>query len=51
MFELEAFEEVELACLREAAARRFGDPERWAFETTIAAAVVEHGRPPATRSP
>ena len=36
-FELEAFEEVELACLRQAAARRFGDPERWEFETTIAA--------------
>jgi Fe-S-cluster containining protein len=51
MFELEAFEEVELACLREAAARRFGDPERWGFETTIAAAIVEHGRPPATGSP
>jgi Fe-S-cluster containining protein len=43
LFELEAFEEVELACLREAAARRFGDPVRWTFETTIAAAIVAHG--------
>jgi hypothetical protein len=41
--ELEALEEVELACLREAAARRFGDPVRWTFETTIAAAIVAHG--------
>ncbi len=40
MFELEAFEEMELACLREAAARRFGDAERWGFETTIAAAIL-----------
>ena len=53
MFELEAFEEVELVCLRQAAARRFGDPEQWEFETTIAAAIVEQGRrrPPATGSP
>jgi hypothetical protein len=33
--------------LRAAAVRRFGDAERWAFETTIAAAVVagaaQHG--------
>jgi Fe-S-cluster containining protein len=42
MFELEAFEEVELVCLREAAARRFGDRERWGFETTIAAAILTH---------
>jgi Fe-S-cluster containining protein len=48
MFELEAFEEVELVCLREAAARRFGDPERWGFETTIAAAILTY---PPTRSP
>jgi Fe-S-cluster containining protein len=48
VFELEAFEEVELVCLGEAAARRFGDPERWGFETTIAAAIVTH---PPTRSP
>jgi Fe-S-cluster containining protein len=53
MFELEAFEEVELVCLRQAAARRFGDPERWGFETTIAAAIVEHDhrRSLATGSP
>ena len=45
MFELEAFEEVELVYLRQAAARRFGDPERWGFETTIAAAILT-GRHP-----
>lgn len=50
-FELEAFEEVELMCLRAAAARRFGEGERWAFETTIAAAVVEHVARGATDSP
>jgi Fe-S-cluster containining protein len=43
-FALEAFEERELECLRGAAERRFGDAERWAFETTIAAAVVEGDR-------
>ncbi len=51
MFELESFEEVELACLRDAAARRFGDPGRWAFESTIAAAIVEHAAGPASGSP
>jgi Fe-S-cluster containining protein len=50
-FELEAFEEIELVCLRAAATRRFGDPERWTFETTIAAAVVEHVGGVATGSP
>ena len=45
MFELEAFEEVELVCLREAAARRFGDRERWGFETTIAAAILTPRHP------
>jgi Fe-S-cluster containining protein len=40
-FGLEEFEEEEVKCLREAAARRFGDPGRWHFETTIAAAVIE----------
>ena len=39
-FELEEFEELEMDCLRAAAERRFGDAERWGFETTIAAAVV-----------
>ena len=39
-FDLESFEELEEDCLRAAAARRFGDPERSDFETTIAAAVV-----------
>jgi hypothetical protein len=33
---------AEMECLRAAALRRFGDVERWTFETTIAAAVVEH---------
>jgi Fe-S-cluster containining protein len=51
IFELEAFEEVELACLREAAARRFGDPERWAFETTIAAATLTHRHPERSEGP
>lgn len=49
LFALEGWEDEELTQLREAAGRRFGDPERWAFETTIAAAVVEHDR--ATGSP
>jgi Fe-S-cluster containining protein len=40
-FGLEEFEEEEMECLRAAALRRFGDVERWTFETTIAAAVVE----------
>ena len=56
MFELEAFEErragVPAGRRRQ---RRFGDPERWEFETTIAA-VVAHparmdARPLATRCP
>jgi Fe-S-cluster containining protein len=38
-FELEALEEEEVACLREAARCRLGDAERWEFETTIAAVV------------
>jgi Fe-S-cluster containining protein len=38
-FDLEAFEEDEIACLRAAAHRRLGDAERWTFETTIAAVV------------
>lgn len=42
-FDLEAFEEGEIACLRAAAERRFGDAERWEFETTIAAVVVRGG--------
>lgn len=41
-FALEEFEVAEMECLRAAALRRFGDVERWTFETTIAAAVVEH---------
>jgi Fe-S-cluster containining protein len=40
-FDLESFEEVEADCLRAAATRRFGDPQRSDFETTIAAAIVE----------
>jgi hypothetical protein len=42
-FNLEAFEEDEIACLRAAAERRFGDAERWTFETTIAAVVANSG--------
>lgn len=42
-FDLEGFETDEIECLRAAAERRFGDPERWSFETTIAAAVVAAG--------
>jgi Fe-S-cluster containining protein len=42
-FGLEAFEEDEIACLRAAAQRRFGDAERWTFETTIAAVVAGGG--------
>jgi Fe-S-cluster containining protein len=51
MFELEAFEEVELVCLREAAARRFGDPERWGYETTIAAAILTRRHPERSEGP
>jgi Fe-S-cluster containining protein len=40
VFELEAWEEEELRCLRAAALRRFEDAGRWAFETTIAAVVA-----------
>ena len=32
-----------MECLRSAALGRFGDADRWEFETTIAAAVVEAG--------
>jgi Fe-S-cluster containining protein len=42
-FALEGFEEREMECLRSAAVGRFGDGDRWGFETTIAAAVVEAG--------
>lgn len=42
-FALEGFEEREMECLRSAALGRFGDADRWGFETTIAAAVVEAG--------
>jgi Fe-S-cluster containining protein len=42
-FQLEAFEDREMECLRAAAERRFGDAERWSFETTIAAAVSSGG--------
>ena len=51
MFELEAFEEVELVCLRQAAARRFGDPERWEFETTIAGAILTSRHPERSEGP
>jgi Fe-S-cluster containining protein len=39
-FPLEEFEEKEMECLRATALRRFGDADRWTFETTIAGAVV-----------
>ena len=42
-FALEGFEEREMECLRSAALGRFGDADRWEFETTVAAAVVEAG--------
>ena len=38
-FELEALEEVEVGCLRDAARRRLGEADEWEFETTIAAVV------------
>jgi Fe-S-cluster containining protein len=41
-FALEEFEVEEMECLRAAALRHCRDAERWTFETTIAAAVVEH---------
>jgi Fe-S-cluster containining protein len=47
-FDLESFEEVERACLVQAAGRRFGRPDQWEFETTIAAVLADL---PATRSP
>ncbi|HEU5041441.1 MAG TPA: YkgJ family cysteine cluster protein [Gemmatimonadales bacterium] len=39
-FALEEFESAEDACLRAAAGRVLGDPERWAYETTIAAVLA-----------
>jgi Fe-S-cluster containining protein len=39
-FDLEAFEDVELECLRGAAERMLGDASGWGFETTIAAVVA-----------
>ena len=51
MFELEAFEEVELACLREAAARRFGDADQQGYETTIAAAILTPRHPERSEGP
>jgi Fe-S-cluster containining protein len=47
LFDLESFEEVERACLVQAAGHRFGRPERWGQETTIAAVIADL---PATRS-
>ncbi|MFL5495243.1 MAG: YkgJ family cysteine cluster protein [Gemmatimonadales bacterium] len=47
-FDLESFEEVERACLVQAAGRRIGRRGGWEFETTIAAAIADL---PATRSP
>ena len=47
-FDLESFEEVERACQVQAAGRRFGPPDQWEFETTIAAVLADL---PATRSP
>lgn len=46
-FALEAFEEIEAACLGAAARRRFGDAGRGEFETTIAAAVRDAVTPEA----
>ena len=39
-FDLEALEEMEIACLEAASGELFGSPDRSVFETTIAAAVV-----------
>jgi Fe-S-cluster containining protein len=40
VFDLEELEEREAECLRAAALRRFGEGDRWCFETTIAAVVA-----------
>jgi Fe-S-cluster containining protein len=48
LFDLESFEEVERACLVQAAGRRLGAPDRWEQETTIAALIADRS---ATRSP
>jgi Fe-S-cluster containining protein len=47
LFELESFEEVERACLVQAAGRQLGAPDRWEHETTIAALIADRS---ATRS-
>jgi Fe-S-cluster containining protein len=47
LFDLESFEEVERACLVQAAGHRLGQPDRWEHETTIAALITDL---PATRS-
>ncbi|HYC34011.1 MAG TPA: YkgJ family cysteine cluster protein, partial [Gemmatimonadales bacterium] len=39
-FALEEFEVLEHECMRDAAARVLGDPDRWEYETTIAAVVA-----------
>jgi hypothetical protein len=51
MFELEAFEEVELVCLREAAERRFGDADQQGYETTIAAVILMRRHPERSEGP
>ena len=43
LFDLEAWEEDEIECLRAAARRRLGTAERWGFETTISAVIARGG--------
>ena len=42
-FGLEELELLEMECMRAAAGRLLGDPERWAYESTIAAVVAGLG--------
>jgi Fe-S-cluster containining protein len=50
-FELEAFEELEAACLRATAVRRFGDADQQGYETTIAAAILTPRHPERSERP
>ena len=45
-FSLEEFEVREHECMRAAADRLFGDPDRWEYESTIAAVVSGEGATP-----
>jgi Fe-S-cluster containining protein len=50
-FDLEAFEELEAACLRASASRRFGEADQQGYETTIAAAILTRFYPETPRHP